>query len=513
MFDPPAPSPALSPVDARRAARNAGAIALARILSNGSLFIWQLVLIPLLGPAQYGLYGTVGAFFLIATTVAALGMGNIIIREAARHPARAGSYLSAQLVLQTLLTLIAYVGVNGAAHALGYPEAVRVFVAIAGLSLFVDQLGTIAYEHLLARERMVINAAVDIGAVLARIALAWVLLALGYGLFGVYAAALISGLARAAFLWLALVRGGVWPRFPVDRSLARSLMIDAMPLAASALLFQAYAHADRLVTASVIGTREVAYLTAALTISYGMVEVLSVTVLVAVFPMMSRAYLPGGDNALFRVIVEKLAFFTLVIVLPLALTIAVFSDTLALIFGADFRPTANILRLTVWYAMLSMSGAVYAQALIVQNRQRTTLLIRAGGLGLNLVLLWTLLPRLGVVGAPIASIAAEALALALLARAFSAQAGIRTSQDDSRGWRRIAGPVPRVLAAAGLAGLAMIGLGSLHFVLGMAGGLIVYAAAVLGLRALRADDWAFVRRLVEAMPGGKAIARWLPSKA
>ncbi|MCA9911323.1 MAG: hypothetical protein KC519_21870, partial [Anaerolineae bacterium] len=62
----------------------------------------------------------------------------------------------------------------------------------------------------------------------------------------------------------------------------------------------------------------------------------------------------------------------------------------------------------------------------------------------------------------------------------------------------------------GLAAAAMLLLGSLHFILGIVGGLLVYAVAVLLLRVLHADDWALLRRLIEAMPGGGLVARWLP---
>src|SRR5689334_22347700 len=90
--------------EARRAARNAGAIAIATILSNGGLFIWQLILTRMLGEAAYGSYGAVGALIVIAASIPQFGMGLIVIRDVARAPDSAGRYLTATLVLKSILS-------------------------------------------------------------------------------------------------------------------------------------------------------------------------------------------------------------------------------------------------------------------------------------------------------------------------------------------------------------------------------------------------------------------------
>lgn len=492
----------LSTDDARRAARNIGAIALAQIISKGALFVWQLVLIPILGRDAYGIYTTVTAFFLVGVAVASFGMGNIVIREVARRPSLAGKYWSATLFLQTILALLAYVGVNAAAALGDYTPEVRGFVAIAGLSLFVDQLGTMVYEQLIARERMVTTSLVEIGTVVGRIVLTAVALLAGWGLVGVYGATILSGLVRALILWWALTSDGVRPEFPLDRPLVRQLLADATPLALAAFVGQAYSQLDRLVTGRLI-PEGVAYLGAAFIIIVGMVELLSTTVLIAVFPIMSRTY--AENPAVFRALVTKLAFFTLLIVLPITLALSIFSHTFTLVFGADFLPTADILRLMVWYGLLAMVSNVFAQALLVQNRQRITLFVRAAGLAINLVLLLILLPMFGVRGAPLATITAEALVLAALMTLFWRQA------QDGTGSSTNAAKIARLLLSGALAAAAMLLLGNLHFIAGIVGGLLVYAGAVLLLRVLQPDDWALARRMIEAMPGGHLIARWLPS--
>ena len=131
-------STALSGSDAKRAARNISALMIASVISKGALYIWQLVLSTWLGPTEYGIYGTVGGMMVTAAAVASFGMGLIVIRDVARDRGKAGAYWSAMLFMQTLLALLAYIGLN--AYALGDSETVRAFAALAGINLFVRSL-------------------------------------------------------------------------------------------------------------------------------------------------------------------------------------------------------------------------------------------------------------------------------------------------------------------------------------------------------------------------------------
>ena len=484
MTDTPA---SLTAADARRAARNAGAIALAQIVSKGTLFLWQVILVPLLGLTAYGIYGTVAALFLVAATVAAFGIGTIVTRDVARQPAAAGRYLTATLFLQTLLSLLAYVGMNAAAWLLGYETDVRAYVAIAALSLFIDQLGSIFYDQLLARERMVVISVVDIIMIVGRVALTALLLHIGWGLAGVYIATISGGVLRALLLGVALWRTGVRAAFPLDRPLARLLLANAAPVALGTFVMQAYSQLDRLLTASLINSDAVAHLSVPFLIFTGMVELLSSTVLIAVFPLMSRVYTPDESTGTFRRLVEKLAFFTLLVTLPISLGVSIFADVLPQVFGADYAPSVPVLRGVAWYALLTMLVNLYALALLVQNRQARSLVVRAVGLAINFALLLVLLPSMGIVGAPIAASISQVVVLVGLVWLFRRGARIDAAAN--------AGQLARAALAGILAAATMLLFGQVHVILGAVVGVAVYGGALLLLRVLGADDWGLLQAM------------------
>ena len=133
-----------------------------------------------------------------------------------------------------------------------------------------------------------------------------------------------------------------------------------------------------MITTALIGAEGTGQLTAGFVIVFGVIELLSTTVLVAVFPMMSRAY-ADRMRAMFEFMIETLSFFTLVISLPIGIFTSLLAVPLAaLLFGSEYTRTADVLRILIWYTVVTMVANVFAQALLIENRQRRTLAIRRG---------------------------------------------------------------------------------------------------------------------------------------
>ncbi len=478
---------ALTGTEARRAARNASAIAAARVLSSGVLFIWQLILGRSLGEAEFGVYGGVNALFSIGATLMSFSLSMIIIRDVARRPETAGRYLSAALVIQTIFAALAYIGINLLASE--YESVSRAYVAVAGISLFIDLFGNLAYDQLLAQERMVTTSTVEVVHIAVRIGLAGVALLIGWGLAGVYVVTILTGIGRSVALWLMLRRTGVSPVWRVDWSIARPLVINAAPLALSSFVNMTYTQTDRAMTAARLTNADTGHLNAAFVIIVGVIEILNTTVLISIYPMMSRAW--GSD--LFRFMVAKLSYFTLLIGVGVGLVFTLFSrDIIVPLFGVNYIETAGILSVYIWYAVIAMVFNVFAQAITVENRQRWLSVVHIGGLALKLVVSYLLIERYGVIGVVVASVSVELLKLIALMQAFRPA------------WGQMIAHSARFIGLVILSTAAMWALGQVHPVIGMAGGLI-YAGGVLLL--LKPDEWDLLYRLAAAVPGGSLITR------
>ena len=493
----------ISATDAKRAVRNVGALVVASILSKGILFVWQIILGTWLTQLDYGIYNTVFALIAVGAPLASLSMGMIAIREIARKPETIGQYASSMLFTQTVLSLLAYVLIVGASY-IAYASvnpAIVAFTAVAGISLMVDMFGNIANDLLIAQERMVITSSMEIVLIIVRVGLATYALWAGWGLIGIYIATIAAGLIRSLSLWIIHFVRGLRLQFPLQwHVITLPLLLNASPLAFAAMLSLGYDHADKLMITGFLGEIDTAVLSPAYLFHFGIVELLSTTVLVAMYPLLSRMYGDGKGEA-FGFVVEKLARFMLMVALPIVLVLAVFADDVILFIYPDgFIPTIGILRIYVWYTLLALVGNVFAKALIIQNRQTVTLWVRGASLTLNILLnaylLWQFRdPR----GAAAASVGAEILALVLMTVTFRAQ---------GFDWSRMIPSLLRVL----LIGMLMVGVmllaEQIHVIVGMLAGGLFYLVAVLFGGVLSADDWDLLYRLTAAMPGGSFIRRY-----
>lgn len=494
----PAPSP-ISAADAKRAARNISALVVASILSKGLLFGWQILLGKWLGVAEYGIFNTVMGLVAIGATLMTFGTGMIAIREIARQPGRIREYAAAMLFLQTAFALLTYPALVASAYFAGYSPVTVAFTAIASVSLFVDLAGNIAHDLFLAQERMLITSVVEIVHIVLRVLLAGAALLTGWGLLGVYLATIFSSVIRAVTLWGLHLRDGLTPRFPLPSDVLLPLLWNAAPIAIMSFMTLVYQHIDKLMTSSVLGETNTGYLGPAYLINFGVIELLSTTVLVAMYPLMARYFQQSGEA--FGFIVEKLARYMLVVALPITLTVCIFAAAIILfIYDPEYSPTISILQIFIWYTLITMVGNVFSKALIIQNRQRLMMIIRAGSLALNIALNAILLllyrdPR----GPAIASVVAEILLVGWMALAFRA---------EGFSWLRLLHSAGRLALVGAVSALAMLALGALHPLAGISGGLLLYAAGVLVGGVFAADDWDLLYRLIAALPGGTLLRRY-----
>lgn len=496
----PTSKQSISATDAKRTARNVGVLMGASVLSKGMLFAWQIILNNWLGATQSGVYGTVLALFAVITPLTGLGMGMIAIREIAKKPARIGQYATIMIFSQTALSGLAYVVL--VASGTIYGGNILAYTAVAGISLIIDMYGSIATDLFIAQEKMVVTSSMEIVHVVIRVVLAGFALLSGWGLLGVYIATIISGILRSASLWILHWLQNLRLDWYIDwKNVGIPMIIDTIPIVTGAALSLGYDHADKLMMTGIIGETNTGYLQPAFLIHFGIIELFSTAILVAMYPLMARYHTEESDNDTFGFIVEKLMRFMLMLALPVAIGLTIFSgDVIRLIFTDEFLPTIPILQVYVWYTLFTLVSNVFARALLIQNRQRYTLLVTGAALTLNIIVNYILLTQTGnPIGAAIASVMAQALALILLAQTFRA---------NGFSWLTILPSVSRLLVVGIIAGAVMMFVGQIFWILGIVIGSIVYLTGIFFGRVLSEDDWDLLYRLTSAIPFGSVIQRY-----
>lgn len=220
-----------------------------------------------------------------------------------------------------------------------------------------------------------------------------------WGLIGVRAAV---GLGVVAFVWRQLGPPAL------DRAQLRRLLSYGMPLMPNGILRWLINYADRLVIIQVLGLAAVGVYAA----SYSLGQVLHLLVLplgFVLFPFLSRLW-DRGEHAEVRRYLAHATRYYLLLAMPAALGISLLSQpALRLIATAEFE-TSGLL--VLWIALGFVLNGLFqinAYAFHLTHRTRLLSLILLASAALNILLNLTLVPRLGLSGAAIATAAAFAL--------------------------------------------------------------------------------------------------------
>jgi O-antigen/teichoic acid export membrane protein len=364
-----------------------------------------------------------------------------------------------------------------------------VLLWVAAGSLLLDALGNIGHNQLLALEKMVTTSTIVVTHIALQIVFTAAVLFAGGGLLGLYVATLAAGLLRAVLYWIALRRVGVSPHFPVQTDIVRVLLVGGLPLAISAFLALIYSHVDRLLVFSVLGEKQAGNVVSAFVVIFGVSEIISVTVLTALFPLMSR--MAANQTDALRRLTDQLAMLTLLVSLPLAALVSGLAARLAAVLFPGFVSTSQVLELLIWQAVVQMVGNAYAQLMMVEARQIRLMLYRLAGLTVNIALNLLLLPRIGVQAVSISLLATHIVMLILF---------LIYRRPDSAARASLA----RQAGGMALAGVLMLGtllvVRDINPILAALAGSALYVALIVALRVLRPEDWALLRRVVNNLP-------------
>jgi O-antigen/teichoic acid export membrane protein len=210
---------------------------------------------------------------------------------------------------------------------------------------------------------------------------------------------------RAAVGRAGIVAGG--------RMSARTALVRAAPLGAMALATLAYYRSGTIALALVSSSTETARFAAASTVAFGLLSVGN-AVTTGLLPRLAGA----EDDRDRAAVTRRALWWTTLIATLLAGAVALAArPLLALVFGSRYAPASGSLAMLAGATALIAPAGVLGTALVAAGRLRPVGIQVGISLAVNVLALVALAPGSGAIGAAGATLACEAVALGLLARA------------------------------------------------------------------------------------------------
>jgi len=484
----------------RRVAKNSIAPIVLNLFNRAIDMAFAALMARILGPVGNGRYAWAVNVYLWFDIVANFGLEMYLMREVARDRAHARQVFVNTTVLRLLL-FVAVVPLLGGFLAgwqalggvLGEPLVSETVWAVVLLcvGLLPGTLSNSLTALFRACEKHEIPAAIQTVTTIVKVTLGVIVLVSGLGIVGLAGASILTNVATLTVLtvlawrtvWESLPRGFggvVWP-------LQRAMLFESWPLMASLLLQALFPGINVLLLKPLQGDAAVGWYDAGYK-WLSMLQIIPSFFTVAVFPVMSRLATQDrvGLQRSYRLSVKLLTMLAL----PAAVLVALLAWPLVgLLSGGEFLPHGAVaLRILVWSIVFGWINSLTNYVLIALNRQRYVLLASGVRVAFTVVANLLFVGAFSYVASACIIVGGELLLVLLF------YADLRRHLGPVA-WGRTLG---RPLLAGLLMGGAVWGVSLFSTALAFLAGVVVYAVALLLLRALTPEEWALLSPLLPA---------------
>ena len=392
-----------------------GNAARASVAGMSTLLLAVLLVVAgrLLGDQEYGKFSFALALAMIFETVMDFGLKEITTRKVARDRTTAQSLLAQTFGLKLALAIGAAIGLVATANLLRPEPDVRLACYLLGAaSILRSYLLTIRYM-LQGIERFGLDGlvvAIDRSLLLV---LGVGVLAGGFGLVGLAVAFVGARVISLIAAW-ALAAGQIGAFRPAfDRARWLALQRQALPFGAFIIVLHLYSYADTVMLGVIRGDGETGLYNAAYRVYEGLANVGQILQTVLI-PRLSRHY-AANRAAYGRLARRGLLAAGLLAPATAAAGFLLGERAVVLLFGPAYASAGQVLQLlSIGFVVALPLCALYAVALSAGAGAwllRTAVAGCVANVALNLVLI----PRFGMHGAAAATVAGEALSVAVLA--------------------------------------------------------------------------------------------------
>jgi len=372
-------------------------------------FVVSVWFINYLGPESYGKYAYAVSFVTLFSSLASLGLSNVVIRELSRERAEHGEILGTAVALRVAASIATFALIVLATWLVSTDRETMVLVTVVALSVLADptQVVDLWFQSRIESKYVV-----------------WARVAVSLASILVKAALIVLRMPLIAFAWLytaqALVMGLGFvfvfgSRRPASLRLRRSigrageLLRDSWPLIVSGLSVTIYMRIDRIMLGHMLGNGEVGTYSTAATLSE-VWNFLPVVLATSLFPVVVRSR-DSGDQGLYARRMQALFDVMALGAYAVATVTTLIAPWLVdLLFSSKFEESAGILQVHIWSLLFVALGVSRSRLLVAENLIRFSMWATLAGGTINVLLNWVLIPRAAGVGAAWATLISYGLA-------------------------------------------------------------------------------------------------------
>ncbi|RPJ78400.1 MAG: flippase [Alphaproteobacteria bacterium] len=380
--------------------KNSGFLLLNGVATNILSFFALLYIAHYLGPTNYGTYTFVFAFIYFFSFIPDMGVHQILVREAAKEPEKAGKLIGNGMIMQICLSLVALFLAFVIINIINFPPSTRNALYIASLGLLISGTGAygVIYE---AKLRMEYSLLFNLANRIVFLVLIFLAISNQWGLNSLIIAS-ISATLTHNLLMIIFAKKLVKVSFEIDLPLMKQLLREAIPVAIASVFTIIYFRIDVVMLSFLRGDTEVGFYSAAYRLTDALVF-LPTVLTTSTFPLMSKYYKDSFDSFGFAYSRTFKYFFAIGLLIAVLVTFAS-DEIIHIVYGPEYQSSAIALKILIWATAIMFITTLISTTCISSGNQQIASKRAIIAALLNVVLNLILIPWIGYTGAAIATV-------------------------------------------------------------------------------------------------------------
>ena len=354
-----------------------------------------------LGPDDLGSLSYTLSYITFFTSIANLGINNVIIKELVDNRNNEGLVLGSSLVLRLLSSTLSWITVVILAYFITQGnETLIIITLLQGLSLIFQQFELIRYwynSHLNSKVATLVITAAYLLLTIYRI----IILLLKGDIYLFAFATAFEQISLALLLYLSY-RKYSDQKLKFSKQVAIDILRKSHHFIYAGLIMTMFNQMDKIMLGLLKTTKEVGYYTIALGIN-SMWSFVITAIISSAEPIIMTSFNENKEK--YEKLIKRLyaSIFYLSILAGIAITI-LSKYIIIILYGSKYLPSVDILKLTSWIVVFTQLNIARGIWIVCEKKEKYLTYMLVIGAFMNVILNYFLIKEFGAMGAAIATI-------------------------------------------------------------------------------------------------------------
>jgi len=355
-----------------------------------------------LGPERFGLLGYSLSIIALFSSVATLGLDQILIRNLIQSPERKSNIIGTAFLLKLMTSLCLLIIIYIIVQLTASDNRTKILIIILSISIFFQSFNVIDFyfeSQVMAKFSSWAKFGANLGSSIMKVCLIYIQAPLLWFAWAFVLEYVLLSIFLVIFYNVNKLRINQW-RF--RKKLAFGFLNDSWPLIISGIAIMVYLRIDQVMIKSILDNESVGQYAVAVKISEAFYFI-PLAITSSLFPAIIK--LKQENNQLYTDRLQRLYDLMTCLGISIALPTTIFAEHLiGLLFGGQFSSAAGVLKIHIWACVFVFLGNACAKWFIAENLEKYFLYRSLSGAILNIILNLVLIPKFGINGAAFSTV-------------------------------------------------------------------------------------------------------------